>query len=254
MQAVLARRDADNHTRTDRPRGRAPTSRTARPALPGSRGPVHRAHRPAARPGARDRQGLLLRPRRRQGQSRQAPLPGCVPRLRRTHPAAQRQARPPTSTARPATPEQSQPNGQPSQCATQCAPGNTATAACPPHTTGHAPTPAAAALKRSSDSMMATGRPPASSATCSAPGRRRARPPAPRYEPRQPSPAATDPDPPRGRASSCSTLGYVLASTAVIWSVMAPAAGRSRAARTRTRRPCGSLTDTRSPSRVPDRA
>ena len=39
--------------------------------------------------------------------------------------------------------------------------------------------PAAAALKRSSDSTMATGRPPASSATCSAPGRARARPPAP---------------------------------------------------------------------------
>ena len=86
-----------------------------------------------------------------------------------------------TSTARPPTPEQTQPNGQPSECATQCAPGRTATAACPPHTTGRAPTPAAAARKRSSDSTPATGHPPASSATCSGPGKPRARPPAPRF-------------------------------------------------------------------------
>ena len=53
MHAVPARRDGDNHTRTDRPRGRAPTSRTARPALPGSRRPDHRRTSPsgsAARP------------------------------------------------------------------------------------------------------------------------------------------------------------------------------------------------------------
>ena len=36
----------------------------------------------------------LSRPKRRESPGRQAPLPECVPRLRRTHPAAQRQERP----------------------------------------------------------------------------------------------------------------------------------------------------------------
>ncbi len=94
--------------------------------------------------------------------------------------AAARRPRCATARATPtSTPERSPPGGQPHECATRCAPGKTATAASPPHTTGRAPTPAAAALKRSSDSMTATGRAPASSATCSAPGRPRARPPAP---------------------------------------------------------------------------
>lgn len=89
------------------------------------------------------------------------------------------------SLAQVITPEQSQPNGQPSECATRCAPGNTATATCPPHTTGRAPTLAAAARKRSNASTPAIGHPPASSATCSGPGKPRARPPAPTHEPGQ---------------------------------------------------------------------
>ena len=106
---------------------------------------------------------------------------------------AQRQERPPTSTARPATPEQSQPNGQPSGYAKQCAPGDTATAASPPHTTGHEPMPTDAAVNRSSDSRTGTGRPPASSPTCSAPGRPREQPPAPAHKPRKRSSAVIIP-------------------------------------------------------------
>ena len=51
---------------------------------------------------------------------------------------------------RPATPGPPQPDGQPPGSAKRCSPGNTATAASPPHTTGRAPTPAAAARTRSS--------------------------------------------------------------------------------------------------------
>ncbi len=93
MQAVPTSRDAHNRAWTAGPCSRASSCRSARPALPGSRRPNHRAHRPAARPGARDRQGLFLRPNGREGESRQAPLPGSMPRLRRTHPDAQWQAR-----------------------------------------------------------------------------------------------------------------------------------------------------------------
>ena len=112
-----------------------------------------------------------------------APLPGVHAAAAVRQPRRATARTTPTSTARPATPEQSQPNGQPSECATQCAPGNTATAACPPHTTGRAPTLAAAARKRSSDSTPAIGHPPASSPTYSGPGKPRARPPAPTHEP-----------------------------------------------------------------------
>ena len=118
------------------------------------------------------RRTYTTRPARKPGPSSAATKERVAPAA---HPRRRATARTtPTSTARPATPEQSEPSGQPSECATQCAPGNTATATCPPHTTGRAPTLAAAARKRSSDSTPATGHPPASSATCLGPGKPRA--------------------------------------------------------------------------------
>ena len=130
-----------------------------------------------------DRQGAIsTTPTARRPEPSSAATRGCAAAAARPPRRATARATP-TSTARPATPERSPPGGQPHECATRCAPGNTATAASPPHTTGRAPTPAAAALKRSNDSTMASGRPPASSATCSAPGKPRARPPAPTHKP-----------------------------------------------------------------------
>jgi hypothetical protein len=75
------------------PRLGSPPSRRARPPLPGVRRPVDRAGRPAPGPLTLHDQGLLPRPHRRKGQGGQGPLPRHLPRLRRPHPAPQRQGR-----------------------------------------------------------------------------------------------------------------------------------------------------------------
>jgi hypothetical protein len=66
--------------------------RTGAP-LPRGRGPVDRADCRSPRPLAGHRQGVLLRPDRRQGARRQGTLCRRVPRLRRLHATAERQGR-----------------------------------------------------------------------------------------------------------------------------------------------------------------
>jgi hypothetical protein len=81
------------HGDRPRPRGGTPPHRPARPPLPRSGRAVDRPDRPAPRPLTRHRQGVLLRPHGREGQSDQGALCGRLPGLRRPHPAAQRQGR-----------------------------------------------------------------------------------------------------------------------------------------------------------------
>ena len=73
--------------------GRAATGGGACSALPGGGGTLDCPDRRAAWPVARDGQSLLLRSDWREGARGQGPLRRRLPRLRRLHPAAQRQGR-----------------------------------------------------------------------------------------------------------------------------------------------------------------
>ena len=80
----MTRCDGQGVERRNRSGSRAPPRRGARAPLPGRGGLIHRADRGPARPLARDNQGVLLRPDRREGPGGQGPLRRGVPRLRRS--------------------------------------------------------------------------------------------------------------------------------------------------------------------------
>ena len=120
----------------------APTGGRTRIPLPRRGGPLDRRDRPPARTRKRHREGLPLRPDRREGEGGQAPLPGRMPRLRRHRPRPEAARATRTSTASAAIPARSRHPGPASGCATRCAHGGRDTAVRRRRRTGLAPTPA----------------------------------------------------------------------------------------------------------------
>ena len=96
----VTRRDGQGVNRGNGSGSRASPGGCPGAPLPRVRGPLDQADRRPARPLAGDGQGVLLRPDRGEGAGGQGPLRRRVPRLRRLHPAAQRQGRRLRATAR----------------------------------------------------------------------------------------------------------------------------------------------------------
>ena len=158
------------------PSGGAAAGGGALTALPGGGRTLDHPDRRAARPLASDGQGLLLRPQRRECPGGEGPLPGGVPRLRRSHPGAQWQGR----RLRVLQGMPSRRDRAPMDTGARARRDARLAGAPRPPPVGlrlvaH-PTPAAAAGKRSRGSTMATGRRQASSPTCTGAGTPRAQP------------------------------------------------------------------------------
>ena len=151
--------DGTNSHRAARPRRPAPPRGRARAPLPRQRTALNRRDRPPPRTRPRDRQGLPLRPHRRESQAVKARYRGtCRTCGADTSPRNGKDDAHPY--CRPLPTRRRDPHLDPRTRARSAAPlGRALRVARHRHMTGHAPTPAAAARRRCADSNTATGPP-----------------------------------------------------------------------------------------------